>query len=308
MRNLRTLFSNRFKSGAKKRRRSAMRSRGLSSTGRLLSSESLEKRELLAGDVVENGYHNYHTPYDVNADYRITAMDALVVLNKLQDLHVSGESISGSDEESHYPDVNNDGRLSASDALGVINAIGRGEGVNDEVVEMFLSVRDANDQAIAPDLAGEYNIPVGEKFFVEIAYSDLRTPQEAKGAYQIRADVTANLPDYLVPVMSETQRLRFDQEASTSANLQSVTFTQDGVTYVAPAGSWQANPIFEVVNAMTTFGYENPFFGQNPDYTLDQVSFTDDDYGFVIHWFGDDFDDVDVLCNSGCLRVDYISP
>ena len=293
MRNLRTLFSNRIKSGFKKRRRSASRSRSLASTGRQLSSESLEKRELLAGDVLENGYHNFHTPYDVNADYQISAMDALVVLNKLEQVFVSGESAASSDEKLTYPDVNNDGRLTASDALGVINAMGRGEGVG-ELVEMFLSARDANDQAIQP-INGEYNIPVDEKFFLEIAYSDLRTPTEANGAYQIRADVTANLPDYLVPVMSESQRLRFDQATTTSANLESVTFTQEGtgLSYVSTAAAWQANPNFEVLNAMGSFGYT--FFGPDQDYTLDtSVSFTDGDFGYLIHWFGDDFDDLDV--------------
>ena len=86
MRNLRKFLSSGLMSGSKKRRRPAKRSRKQNSLERQLSSESLEKRELLAGDGLDHMSHNYHTPYDVNADYRITAGDAQVVLTKLYQL------------------------------------------------------------------------------------------------------------------------------------------------------------------------------------------------------------------------------
>ena len=264
MRNLRKFLSSGLMSASKKRRNLAKRSRKQNSSGRQLSSESLEKRELLAGDLMENMSHNYHTPYDVNADYRITAGDAQVVLTKLYQLGAEGEQSAESDENQFFPDVNNDGRLTASDALGVINALGRGEGVG-ELVEIFLSARDKDDNAIST-VNGEYNIPVDEKFFLEVAYSDLRTPIDATGIFQLRADLISSLPDYLVPVMTETQRLRFNPEVYTSPNLDSVTFTQEGTgaTYVASGASWQANDNFQVLLAMQEFGYE-----LNTDYVLD---------------------------------------
>ena len=300
MRNLRKFLSNSLTSRSSKRRRSARRSRNQYSLGRQLSSESLEKRELLAGDVVDNTSHNYHTPFDVNADYQITAGDALVVLTKLGQLGAEGEASAESEENRLFPDVNNDGRLSASDALGVINALGRGEGVG-ELVEMFLTARDKDDNAIET-INGEYNIPVDEKFFLEVAYSDLRTPIDANGAFQLRADVIASLPDYLVPVMRETQRLRFNPEVYDSENLQSVTFTQEGtgVTYVAPAASWQANDNFQVLLAMQEFGYE-----LNTDYVLDPtLQFAGGDRGYLIHWIGDVYDDVDVPNISITIQQD----
>ena len=290
MRNLRKFLSSGLMSGSKKRRRPAKRSRKQNSLERQLSSESLEKRELLAGDVLDLMSHNYHTPYDVNADYRITAGDAQVVLTKLYQLGAEGELSAESDENQFFLDVNNDGRLSASDALGVINALGRGEGVG-ELVEMFLTARDKDDNAIQT-VNGEYNIAVDEKFFLEVAYSDLRTPIDANGIFQIRADVISSLPDYLVPVMTETQRLRFDPDVYTSSNLDSVTFTQEGtgLTYVSSAAGWQSNDNLEVFLAMQHFGYE-----LGTDYSLDPtLQFAGGDRGYLIHWIGDDYDDVDV--------------
>ncbi len=290
MRNLRKFLSSGLMSGSKKRRRSAKRSRNQSSLGRQLSSESLEKRELLAGDVLGSVSHNHHTPYDVNADYRITAGDALVVLNELNQLGAEGEASAETDENQFFLDVNNDGRLTASDALGIINAIGRGEGVG-ELVEMFLTARDKDDNAI-PTVNGEYNIPVDEKFFLEVAYSDLRTPVDASGAFQIRADVITSLPDYLVPVMTETQRLRIASETYDSPNLESVTFTQEGtgLSYVASAANWQGNANFQVLLAMTEFGYV-----LDTDYSLDpSLQFAGGDRGYLIHWIGDAYDDFDV--------------
>ena len=290
MRNLRKFLSSGLMSGSKKRRRSAKRSRNQSSLGRQLSSESLEKRELLAGDVLGSLSHNHHTPYDVNADYHISAGDALTVLNKIKHHRFEGEASADTDEKQYFLDVNNDGRLSASDALGIINAMGRGEGVG-ELVEMFLTARDKDDNAI-PTVNGEYNIPVDEKFFLEVAYSDLRTPLDASGAFQIRADVIASLPDYIVPVMTETQRLRIALEAYSSPNLESVTFTQEGtgLSHVASAASWQGGATFQVMLAMQEFGYV-----LDTDYSLDPtLQFAGGDRGYLIHWIGDDYDDLDV--------------
>lgn len=290
MRNLRKLLSRGLKSGSSKRRRSAKRSRNQASVGRQLSSEALEKRELLAGDVVENVNHNYHTAYDVNADYQITVGDALAVLNKLGQIGSEGEAAPDSDEYNVYVDTNNDDKITPADALGVINAIGRGEGVG-ELVEMFLSPRTADDLEMTP-VNGEYNIAVGEKFNLEIAYSDLRTGTEAKGAFQIRADVTSSLPDYLAPVMTETQRFRFDQGVFSDPSLQSVTFTQEGTgtSYVSPAVDFQTNTFIEVVNAMNSFGYT---FNTDYKYTPG-LEFSDGDQGFLLQWTGATYDDVDV--------------
>lgn len=288
MRNLRNFLSHGLIPGSKKRRRSAKRSRNNSAQRRQLSRESLEKRELLAGDFGQN----QHTPYDVNADYRVTVGDALVVLNNLARVGSEGEAAaaSESDEQNYFLDVNGDGRLSAADALGVINAVGRGEG-SSHMVEMFLSARDTDDNLIQT-VGGEYNVNVDEKFFLEVAYADLRLPLDAKGAIQLRTDLITNLPDYLQPVLRETQRLRFAPEAYSSPDLEKVVFTQEGtgLTYEASRVAWQGNPTAQVLFAMQTFGYT-----LNDDYSLDpNIDFANGDQGYLIHWLGDAYDDVDV--------------
>jgi len=291
MRNLRKLFSNGISSRSKKRRRDLGRPQR-QKRDRRLSSEALEKRELLAGDVGMNTNHNYHSAFDVNADLDITVRDALDVLNTLAVAGMAGESESNG--SSVYFDVNNDGRLSASDALGVINAVGRGEAVG-ELIEMFVGARDVNDNAISTDVNGHFNVDVDEKFFLEVSYSDLRTPVEAIGVFQIRADIIASLPGYLEPVMTETQRLRLDAEIYDAAVIttDSVTFAIEGsaTTYIVPASQFQLGlGTLEVINALTAFGYS---FGT--DYTLDpSIQFEDEDKGYEIHWIGDQYDGVDL--------------
>ena len=98
----------------------SLRSNGRLLLGRVLGAESLEQRQLLAGDVVTSPHHNSWHALDVNNDLRVTPTDALVVLN---DLNRSGvRELNGeSPSPSKFIDVNGDGRVSALDALQVIN-------------------------------------------------------------------------------------------------------------------------------------------------------------------------------------------
>lgn len=90
--------------------------------GRGLRLESLERRNLLAGDV----FHNYLSPGDVNNDNQVSAIDALTVINHLRRTEASGEGEQvGS---SAFADVNDDGRTTAIDALMVINQLNRNAG------------------------------------------------------------------------------------------------------------------------------------------------------------------------------------
>ena len=173
MRNLRQLFRRSGLLSSQKRRR---RSEALRPTHRRLSNEVLEKRQLLAGDILAPG-HNYWNPYDVNDDGQISARDALGIINYMDH---SGEAEASLDTESMFYDVNADESITPADALGVINAMSRGEEVG-ELVELILTARDENDNQIAPDVNGEYNFDVGEVFNLEVAYDDLRTFGERRG-------------------------------------------------------------------------------------------------------------------------------
>lgn len=81
---------------------------------RRLAIESLENRKLLATDV-----HNFISPMDTNDDGRITGMDALQIINRL---NIQGQPEVRSPVGGYW-DVNGDGRLTALDALLVINRL-----------------------------------------------------------------------------------------------------------------------------------------------------------------------------------------
>jgi len=112
-----------------------------------------------------------------------------------------------------YYDVNNDNSISAADALGVINALGEGEGVA-KMIELIITARDDQDAMINPDPNGDVNVNVGEKFFIEVSYADLRSSTifstEQKGVFQLLTDLTVSQPDILAPVLNEVQFLEID--------------------------------------------------------------------------------------------------
>lgn len=301
MRNLRRIFRRAsLLSSAKRRRESARGSRN-DSTLRRLSSEALEKRELLAGDLGTAANHNYWNAYDVNDDHQISALDALGVINYLGQSG-EGELIAGDGAKMFY-DVNADNRISASDALGVINALGRGEEVG-EIVELVLTARTSNDELIAPDANGEINVNVGERFDLEVAYDDLRVnqflqPDVELGVFQLFTDVAVSQPGVLMPILNETQRLIIDsalRNEFANSNINQFQFTipesppgrTGQLSFTAPLSDF---PTDAITNALTAFGYEEEEFEIE---TLDFGNGPDDDLGYQIHWVGEDFGNVDL--------------
>ncbi len=96
------------------------RKRSSKKNSRSLRLESLERRNLLAGDV----FHNYLSPSDVNNDNQVSALDALTVINRLNRLETVDASGEGEQiESSAFADVNDDGRTTAIDALMIINQL-----------------------------------------------------------------------------------------------------------------------------------------------------------------------------------------
>ncbi|MCH1494989.1 MAG: dockerin type I domain-containing protein [Rubripirellula sp.] len=89
------------------------RRRSVGSKRRKLRLQSLENRNLLAGDV---GVEIFAS--DVNGDGEVTPVDALQVINALQ-----SQNKGGVVEDFSSVDVNKDGVLSPRDALGVINQL-----------------------------------------------------------------------------------------------------------------------------------------------------------------------------------------
>ncbi|MEM9645388.1 MAG: Ig-like domain-containing protein, partial [Planctomycetota bacterium] len=86
--------------------------------------ESLEVRRLLASD-----WQNRDSTFDVNRDARVTAIDALVVINEINRRTIIDDRGALPDREAHtdrpFWDTTGDQRVTALDALRIINEIGR---------------------------------------------------------------------------------------------------------------------------------------------------------------------------------------
>ena len=67
------------------------------------------------------GYHNASMPLDVDNDLQITPLDALVVINRINDN--AGEGEDAASTPITFCDVNADGFVSPLDVLAVINEL-----------------------------------------------------------------------------------------------------------------------------------------------------------------------------------------
>lgn len=276
-------------------------SRRASTAARILRSELLEKRELLAGDIVASEQfapqHNYLSAYDVNNDGQITALDALVIVNELGRAGVEGEDPSSASQNEMFFDVNADLNVTALDALTVINAVGRGEGV-DELIELQLrALADPND--INSELTGP--IAVGETFHLEISYDDLRPNSlgnvQEVGAFQLVSDILVSEGNALVPVLHEVQNLFIQGFANANGttgifDFDSVEFsaTIDGqvITETSTSADFNASVPNELTRVLGVFGFEDDQFSINP---LDTVN---NRFGFQIVFAGSELANVDV--------------
>ncbi|MCS7466661.1 hypothetical protein NZK35_08400 [Stieleria sp. ICT_E10.1] len=126
------------------------------------------------------------------------------------------------------------------------------------LVEYFLTARDAEDQLL-PVVNGEVEVGVGieNSFFLEVAYSDLRTFGDDTGAFGVHVNLDVNQPGLLRPVLRETQRIIFGAEIF-SASSGSVAFTMEGASqsYVADLADLSNEPFEEVKAALQLLGYQ----------------------------------------------------
>ena len=160
---------------------------------RMLRLESLEQRQLMAGDLMP--FHNSIVAADVNGDFSISPLDALVVINRLNTQGSGSLAGQTPTDINSFVDTDNDNSLSPLDALVVINAINNGEGVGEkaQVRYKFFSVNaDGTAGTELPDpnpndLIPEATIGRGERIIVRTQMADLRTdagnPQGVFSAY-----------------------------------------------------------------------------------------------------------------------------
>jgi len=328
MKSLRHLLRRASQHSSKGRRRTPATLAAARPTNRRLTSEALERRQLLAGDLLGNflaASQNPANQFDVNSDSRVTALDALGVINFLGR---GGESQQGgSSSNEMYYDVNGDSEVTAVDALGVINAIGSGEGQGDALIELLLTARRYNEDPgdiddvfdadligpeseivpapfrpmrVVPDANEPIEVAVNEIFDLELSYDDFRESDEEGGrlgAFRIISDIFADQAGVLQPVLFETQQLVLGSEIDAiPVEGTTITFSipeappgvQDGELSVSIPSSVFPGIIPATRFALNEFGYTNDQF------RLSRPSGFDDDKVAQVHWTDITFADMDL--------------
>ncbi|MEO1524374.1 MAG: cadherin-like domain-containing protein [Planctomycetota bacterium] len=219
---------------------------------RRLSTQALEQRQLLAGDV---DLHNSYFPADVNQDWKLTARDAVNIINALQ----RGAEAEAAGDNPFQTDVNNDGTTSALDALMVINQLGAEGEDTPPVVEYLLTARDLNDDPL-PVENGIVQVGTGlaNSFFLEVSYEDLRTFGADDGAFTVITDIGVSQTDRLRPVLRETQRIIIGEEIR-NASSGSLTLTREnsGAQATVTLNELANGPSDAIFDAITTdLGYD----------------------------------------------------
>ncbi len=247
-------------SGPGRRRRSGRSTRR--SGRRMLMSESLEQRQLLASDWdfasiagpdFQVAYsHNYHMAADVDSNYKVTALDALLVINALNDAG-GPKAITGGGQFTYMVDVDGNNQLTALDALRVINELNRGSGEENvpDLVSFGITPRTLGDEQLltipdpepdpifggpnatsgrfqTPRPAGprEANVQVGDIFKLEVQTQDLRG-FSALGVFQVANDIIIDSKGVLEPVASEVQTFVFDSSIRGSGGDVQFFFADD---------------------------------------------------------------------------------
>ncbi|QDV68703.1 Calx-beta domain protein [Rosistilla carotiformis] len=214
--------------GAGSNRNSSRKATPLAKHRRLRSliTESLEPRQLLAADLAPTtltANHNYLVAEDVNADFRVTPNDALIVINELARRGV-GELDSSTATTNRFTDVNADGSLSPLDALIVINRLNRGEAETDPLLSIELDVTQNGTSLLAED-SRNFEVEVGEKFDLEVRYTDLRSQFSNRfGVFSLYVDILATGIDSFRPVLSETQIIELSENLDDASGAFSLSF------------------------------------------------------------------------------------
>ena len=287
-----------------KRPRRTEKPRGRNANFRNLGTETLEKRELLAGDVL-SPQHNYWNSYDVNDDGQITARDALAVINRLSAGSGEGELGSAVDDESNmFYDVNADHQVTALDALTVVNALGRGEAEVGELIELQLRALSDPD-----DIDSEIStVNVGETFHLEVSYEDLRLFNDQLGAFQLFTDIAVSQPNILAPVLNEAQQIIIGEEFTQSPFPTGLTFGREGTAQTVDStfNDFANDSSGEIRRVLTEFGLNTSQF------TVETFQLqNNDDLGFTISYVGEEFGNVDVpdltvTVNGGDVPTQFI--
>lgn len=174
--------------------RSTSRNRVSQFVNRVLRTEALEPRVLLAADT-GSAWQNPLNSNDVDQNGVVTWQDALSVIRTINhegphqlSARAAGEPDSGT--VPRLPDTNGDGFLTAADPLQVINSLnGEGEG---ELARYRLEVVDSNG-----DVASTVNL--GDTLLLNVYVQDLRDASEVEGIFAGYLDIEFDSSKVLLP-------------------------------------------------------------------------------------------------------------
>ncbi len=215
---------------------------------RRLLSETLEKRDLFAADVFE--HHNFAIDTDVNADFKITPLDALIVINELNN---SGpQSLNGIPRVSNFIDVDADNQLTPSDALLVINALNGGQAEVTTLANLQLDVTRDGTSLLGANNVQTTPINVGDEFDLEVKWVDTRTTKT--GLFAVYADILANNSDKFIPVVGETHQIQLTDQVTGGK----IVLTANGKTVeLTPVDLADPNVVLDAYATNLGFGEEN---------------------------------------------------
>lgn len=232
---------------------------------RQLGREPLEQRLLLAGDgLVANPYHNPYLKSDVNWDGRSTPIDALIVIDDLNQngprallgTHLASASFAeGEAKPPNAIDVNGDGYASAFDALFLIDRLQLGEGES-AVVEYILKVFDSTG---TQEITGQ-KVRIGQEIQLQAFVDDARPDDEAKGVSSAYLDVLYDA-GLVTPVGSIQHVAPYTDSARGNLNTPGVVdeaggsfFTFDNEGPITPQLVWTLNFRADAPGLMTFVG------------------------------------------------------
>lgn len=262
--------------------------------GQNLQIESLEQRQLLAGDVGQLAHHNPWYATDVNNDLLVTPMDALVIVNAINRTG-GGDLADVTPEPGKFYDVSGDNNLSAIDALLVINSLNRGEGAGDELFELYLDFTDNDGNSLVDPTSRTANFSVGEVANLELLFTDMRTGfQAAQGLFEAYADVLSDETGWFEPVVNESQLFTFSSNTITTSSTGNIILSQEGrsetATIDVASSLFRSRPNAAIEQAMIqTFGYTDAQINSKGPSAIEGST-----YDVAIRFIGEEFNDVDI--------------
>jgi hypothetical protein len=193
---------------------------------RKLMAETLDSRHLMASDVFP--HHNFAISEDVNLDFKVAPLDALMVINALN--RTGPVRLEPTNDSGLFLDVNLDGQLSPADALTVINRINRGGAETAFFGQLTLDATRNGTSLLDSNRA--LSVPVGTEFDLEAKWLDERSASNRTGVFAYYADILASNKDKFIPVVGESVQLVFNGEFNPTTS--TLTLTANGNTVTMP--------------------------------------------------------------------------